>query len=63
MKEREHHDTDAKLSRRPYAAPSILRVELRPEEAVLGFCKNDASGGGPNGTKCKSVTACSTQGS
>jgi len=34
-----------KLARRPYTKPSIVRVELRAEEAVLGACKTASSSG------------------
>jgi hypothetical protein len=47
-----------KLARRPYTKPSIVRVELRAEEAVLGACKT-ASGNGPGLAQC-SLTACSS---
>ena len=63
MKGQERHEPEEKRLKRSYVPPSIQRVELRPEEAVLGFCKNDTTGGGPMGAKCKSVTACSAQGS
>jgi len=32
--------------RKPYEPPQLVTINLRPEEAVLGHCKN-ASGGGP----------------
>lgn len=32
-------------ARRPYVAPEVVKVELRPEEAVLGACKTMTSGG------------------
>jgi len=31
---------DSKKMRRPYQKPRVEQVELRPEEAVLGECKN-----------------------
>jgi len=40
---------DGKSERKPYEAPRIIRVSLRPEEAVLGHCKI-ASGTGPAGS-------------
>jgi hypothetical protein len=33
-------------SKKPYEPPQLVTISLRPEEAVLGHCKN-ASGGGP----------------
>jgi hypothetical protein len=32
--------------KQPYESPQLVTISLRPEEAVLGHCKN-ASGGGP----------------
>lgn len=53
---------DREKGRKPYAKPVAKRVRLKPEEAVLGFCK---TGGytGPNGTACASGFACITDGS
>lgn len=48
--------------KKQYAPPTIQRVCLRPEEAVLGFCKNN-TGAGPRGGGCKNVIKCNTQGS
>ena len=31
--------------RRPYQKPTVTRVKLRPEEAVLGQCKTGAMAG------------------
>jgi hypothetical protein len=30
---------------KPYEAPKIIRVSLRPDEAVLGHCKTPSSAG------------------
>jgi hypothetical protein len=35
-------------SRKPYEPPALMVISLRPEEAVLGNCKN-AGGTGPMG--------------
>jgi hypothetical protein len=48
--------------RRPYEPPSLLRVALRPDEAVLGFCKLDNKAGPLHGN-CRAVGQCATQGS
>lgn len=48
-------------SAKPYEAPKIIRVSLRPEEAVLGHCKITGSAGPVSGS-CTSLT-CSTFGS
>jgi hypothetical protein len=44
-----------------YEAPKIVRVSLRPEEAVLGHCKIPGSAG-PVSASCTS-TACMSFGS
>ena len=51
-----------KDSKRPYRKPEFVRISLRPEEAVLGSCKNGASAG-PLQRRCSSPAACSNQGS
>jgi hypothetical protein len=48
-----------KLARRPYTKPSIVRVELRAEEAVLGACKTASSVGSAQ-SQCLSFVACSS---
>ena len=37
-----------------YQAPSVIRVSLRPEEAVLGHCKVNGAAG-PVGGGCRTV--------
>jgi hypothetical protein len=51
-----------KKEKKPYAKPVVLRFPLRPEEAVLGFCKSPASSG-PSGTSCRGIGNCFTPGS
>ena len=53
---------EAKGQKRPYVKPHIREVELRPEEAVLGFCKK-AGNSGPLQASCTVPSACSTSGS
>ena len=48
--------------KKTYAQPVLMRIPLRPEEAVLGFCKT-ASTGGPLQGVCTSPTVCSSPGS
>ena len=49
--------------KRPYTAPQVRLVELRPEEAVLGFCKTTGPVG-PGGPNCDlAIVACSSIGS
>jgi len=45
-----------------YQAPQVVRVSLRPEEAVLGHCKTTGSAGPVSGG-CHTLMACRTQGS
>lgn len=58
MNEREENKGARK---RPYTKPKLRRVELRPEEAVLGACKSSGGtvGGGAGGG-CTPVTCQST---
>ena len=45
-----------------YEKPTLTRFPLRPEEAVLGFCKSSASAG-PSGGNCQTVGFCRNPGS
>lgn len=45
-----------------YQSPLVVRVSLRPEEAVLGHCKVTGTAG-PAGAGCRTPTACNSQGS
>lgn len=50
-------------AKRKYIKPELSAVPLRPEEAVLGYCKGPShSGPGGSGT-CSSPSACSSTGS
>ena len=49
-------------TKKPYEKPEVRRFPLRPEEAVLGFCKSSSSSGPGQGT-CDAVGFCSTAGS
>lgn len=44
-----------------YQPPSVVRIHLRPEEAVLGHCKT-SSARGPIGSSCR-LSSCPTLGS
>jgi len=50
-----------KPAKAPYQAPVVVRVSLRPEEAVLGHCKVSNSTGIANAS-CR-ATFCRTLGS
>jgi hypothetical protein len=52
----------APQTKKPYESPKISVISLRPEEAVLGACKNMTSGG-PVATACIRVGPCMTPGS
>ena len=45
-----------------YEPPRVIRVSLRPEEAVLGHCKVTGATGTVS-TSCRSIVACRTLGS
>lgn len=44
----EHKNVQQK---KPYAAPQVVTISLRPEEAVLGGCKSSGARG-TSGTSC-----------
>lgn len=46
-----------------YQAPQVVRVSLRPEEAVLGHCKVSGSAGPFSGGCRGALGICRTQGS
>ncbi|HKW18333.1 MAG TPA: hypothetical protein VJO35_12575 [Terriglobales bacterium] len=48
--------------KKKYEAPKVTVISLRPEEAVLGHCKN-ASLGGPVGATCATGVGCPAIGS
>jgi len=50
--------------RQPYAKPAIIRVPLKPDEAILGSCKNTGTTlAGPGNSNCHNPTSCSSLGS
>ena len=52
-----------KGGKREYQTPEVVRVSLRPEEAVLGHCKV-AGGAGPGPASCSKLgLSCKTVGS
>jgi hypothetical protein len=55
-------EEDKKASRTVYEPPKIAVISLRPEEAVLGACKNNSSAG-PVGGSCTSAGPCMVPGS
>lgn len=56
-------ETKDNTTKKPYKKPQIKRVELKPEEAVLGACKT-AITAGPATLPCNAVvTPCTVAGS
>ena len=49
--------------KKPYRKPEAHRFPLRPEEAVLGFCKSASTSGPSSFGNCKPVGFCQTAGS
>ena len=56
----EHKDPE---SRKAYQPPKLSVISLRPEEAVLGHCKNPSSGGPVSPSNCAMVAPCMAIGS
>ena len=55
-------DEKGSRDKKNYEPPKVTVISLRPEEAVLGHCKN-ATTGGPGGGGCTHVGNCMTLGS
>ena len=56
------NENQKKNETKAYEKPAVMRFPLRVEEAVLGFCKSNASSG-PSGSGCRGVDACMAPGS
>jgi len=56
------NQTENEKKKKAYLKPTVTRFPLRPEEAVLGFCKSSSSAG-PSGGSCQVVGFCRTAGS
>ncbi len=56
------NDEENLQPKKEYEPPAITRISLRPEEAVLGHCKN-MTAAGPAGGTCNAVGNCQTIGS
>jgi hypothetical protein len=52
----------APKKKEPYESPRVTVISLRPEEAVLGACKNTTTAGPVQGT-CAAVAPCGALGS
>ena len=55
-------DKEPEIKKKTYVRPELRKVMLKPEEAVLGACKNSAAHG-PIQTRCSSPAPCSVMGS
>jgi hypothetical protein len=55
-------EENGRHEKKTYEAPQLTVISLRPEEAVLGHCKN-ASSSGPVSSACTNVGGCSFIGS
>ena len=53
---------EARKPKKPYTRPAFKKVPLKPEEAVLAFCKTSGGGGGPLQSNCHSPSNCSSLG-
>jgi hypothetical protein len=52
-----------KKAKKPYVRPEVKQVQLKPEEAVLGFCKQNSIFG-PGASNCGvGVSICYSTGS
>jgi hypothetical protein len=50
------------VKRKTYDSPRLVVISLRPEEAVLGHCKNPSTAG-PVASTCTLIGPCQTPGS
>jgi hypothetical protein len=55
-------NTKKPKANKAYEPPKVMRVSLRPEEAVLGHCKVTGNAG-PVSSTCRGVVTCRTIGS
>ncbi|MEE9501666.1 MAG: hypothetical protein V3V48_06290 [Candidatus Aminicenantaceae bacterium] len=60
MKDKPEQETHQ--SKKPYKKPELKKVALKPDEAVLGYCKSDNKRG-PGIGVCDSPTRCYVIGS
>ncbi len=59
----EQNPVENRPNKKRYEPPRVVQVPLRAEEAVLGNCKNVASGGPGGSSTCSPVGSCSSLGS
>jgi hypothetical protein len=56
---------DDLMKKKQYQKPLATRFPLRPDEAVLGFCKSSSASGPTSGNGCRGavIGTCSSHGS
>jgi len=59
----ETRENTTRMTRKPYAKPEVSQIQLRPEEAVLGFCKSTSRSGPVRPVRCSSPFNCLSLGS
>jgi len=62
MKDEVNKKPEEQRTEDAYEAPKVIRVSLRPDEAVLGHCKITGAAGPVSGS-CRSVVSCRSIGS
>jgi hypothetical protein len=62
MKDENDKKPEEQRAEEAYEAPKVIRVSLRPDEAVLGHCKVTGAAGPVSGS-CRSVVSCRSIGS
>jgi len=50
-------EQDSQKGKKPYVKPTLMKVRLKPEEAILGACKKTGANG-PGANACFSAIAC-----
>jgi hypothetical protein len=58
-----NHERNLADGKRLYEPPQLVTINLRPEEAVLGHCKNSVTAGPNLGTCTAIVLPCGSVGS
>lgn len=59
----QRNDKATEVVKKPYERPEIKKFALRPDEAVLGFCKNSTQSGSGGFNSCNNPVACRIFGS
>lgn len=59
----DQREREPKSQKKPYIKPEVKRVQLKPEEAVLGSCKTTGFSGPASIGNCAPLGNCHVQGS